>query len=225
MGNVFYKDIVIETTDSVYEPREDSFLLAAAFCPYAIVARDKDKNLVTKGSHEKYKTEIILMATLCEGKEVREATAQSVAKKVLDMGTGSGILAILAARQGAAVTATDINEGAIQCAQKNAALNKAKDIEFLCGDLFEPVSGRKFDLIIFNPPYLPKEEKYVNKKIDLSYNSSETLENFLKEYKRYLGPGGRALIVNSSISGVAVDGIKVAEQKLAFERLEVIELK
>jgi len=182
MAVCFYKDLVIETADSVYEPREDSFLIA--------------DNLNTKKG-----------------------------EKVLEIGTGSGILAILAAKMGSRVTAVDINEDAIECAAKNAEKNDVWGIKFLHGNLFEPVKGQKFDLIIFNPPYLPKEEKYTEKKIDLSYNSSETLERFLKEYKKYLNKNGRALIINSSISGVKVEGKVIAEKKLPFEKLEVIELK
>ena len=179
---VFYKDLVLEVSESVYEPREDSFLLA-------------DNLKVKKG------------------------------ESVLEIGTGSGILAILAAKMGGRVTAVDINDEAIECAAGNAERNNVWGIKFLVGNLFAPVKDEKFDLIIFNPPYLPKEEKYTEKKIDLSYNSSETLERFLKEYKKHLNKNGRALIINSSISGVKTKGKKIAELKLAFERLEVIQLK
>ncbi len=192
MVTVFYKDLKLDIADSVYEPREDSFLLADNL---------KAKNALTSTSRS------------ARGGE-----------KVLEIGTGSGILAILAAKQGADVTATDINEEAVECARKNAIKNRAEGIEFLQGDLFAPVSGRKFDLIIFNPPYLPREEKYTDKKIDMSYNSSETLERFLKEYRNYLTEGGCALIVNSSISGVKAGGKIIAEKKLAFEKIFVAEL-
>ncbi|HIK02359.1 TPA: methyltransferase, partial [archaeon] len=147
------------------------------------------------------------------------------------------------------VTAIDLNEDAIECAKKNWENNKglrnqghrgsetktrteplksvplSPFINFIVGNLFAPVKGEKFDLIIFNPPYLPKEEKYTEKKIDLSYNSAETLERFLKEYKKHLNKNGRALIINSSISGVKVEGKVIAEKKLAFEKLEVIMLQ
>jgi len=203
---ISHRDLVIETTENVYEPREDSFLIA-------------DNLKVKKG------------------------------ESVLEIGTGSGILAILAAKRGGKVTAIDLNEDAIECAKKNWENNKglrnqghrgsetktrteplksvplSPFINFIVGNLFAPVKGEKFDLIIFNPPYLPKEEKYTEKKIDLSYNSAETLERFLKEYKKHLNKNGRALIINSSISGVKVEGKVIAEKKLAFEKLEVIMLQ
>ena len=66
---------------------------------------------------------------------------------VLDMGTGSGIQAIGAIEKGAEVLAVDVNKEAVEHCEK-------KGINALQSDLFENVKG-KFDLIIFNPPYLP----------------------------------------------------------------------
>src|SRR3989344_2597294 len=127
-------------------------------------------------------------------------------EKVLEIGTGSGLIAILCARKGAEVVATDLNEHAIKCAKKNAEGNKVK-VDFREGDLLAPLkNGEKFDLIIFNPPYLPRETKYSDRPIDLSYNSSETLEKFLEQYRDFLKENGRAVIVNSTLSGVQAEG-------------------
>jgi len=178
MKKAFYQDIVLDISENVYEPREDSFLLA-------------------------------------ESLDVKES------EEVLELGTGSGLQAILAAKKGASVVATDINPEAVECAKKNAEANGV-EIGFLVGDLFESI-GKKFDLIIFNPPYLKKDGP-IKKPIDLSYNSSEVIKRFLAEYKKYLKPGGRAVIVNSSISGVDVPGKVLATKKLFFEEIEVVEL-
>ena len=70
--------------------------------------------------------------------------------KVLDMGTGSGILAVAAAKKGALVLAVDIDKNAVEIAWKNAAANNTV-IRYRCSDLFEKISER-FDLIIFNAP-------------------------------------------------------------------------
>jgi len=76
---------------------------------------------------------------------------------ILELGTGCGLISILAAKGGAKVISTDISEIAIRCAKYNSIVNKVKDnIHFLIGDLFEPLKkGEIFDQIIFNPPYLP----------------------------------------------------------------------
>lgn len=71
---------------------------------------------------------------------------------ILDLGTGCGVLGFLAARQGGQVLATDMNSRAIQFATFNARLNGISNIEFATGSTFEPAGGRKFDLILANPP-------------------------------------------------------------------------
>lgn len=78
------------------------------------------------------------------------------AKTVLDVGTGSGCIAVSLQKQlvTATVTATDISGAALTVARRNAATHGAV-IEFLLGSLFAPVSGRRFDLIVSNPPYIP----------------------------------------------------------------------
>jgi len=76
--------------------------------------------------------------------------------RILDIGTGSGAIALALAREipGAQITATDISEAALALAEKNArALGLEKSIAFLEGDLLEPVKG-SFDIIVSNPPYI-----------------------------------------------------------------------
>lgn len=144
---------------------------------------------------------------------------------VLEIGTGCGILAILAAKSDASVVATDINPHAVENAKENAELNGVSDkVELRQGYLFEPIKPEeKFDLIIFNPPYLPKEEE-PEEWIDYSYSSSEVIKEFLEEYKDFLKQGGKCLLINSSISGVEVKGKIIAKKKLAFEELCVLEI-
>ena len=78
------------------------------------------------------------------------------AGRVLDIGTGSGCIAVALARQLplAKITATDISAAAIALASRNARQHGAA-IEFLTGSLFSPVADRRFDLILSNPPYIP----------------------------------------------------------------------
>ena len=73
----------------------------------------------------------------------------------LDLGTGCGVIAMVLAHRGARrVVATDISERALMFARANARLNEYDDIEFRRGDLFEPVAGECFDLILANPPFV-----------------------------------------------------------------------
>jgi len=90
--------------------------------------------------------------TLVECALARMPTARSV----LDIGTGSGCIAVVLAGllPDARVTASDISAAALEIARRNASRNRV-NIEFLQGSLLEPVAGRCFDLIVSNPPYIP----------------------------------------------------------------------
>lgn len=91
---------------------------------------------------------------------VSEAIArQPDARTVLDIGTGSGCVAVSLQKKlpFADITATDVSESALSVAGRNA-LKHGSSIELLLGSLFAPVSGRRFDLIVSNPPYIPSAD-------------------------------------------------------------------
>jgi release factor glutamine methyltransferase len=79
---------------------------------------------------------------------------------VLDVGTGCGLLGILAAKKASSVLAIDLNPYAIRCAKENSALNGVSNkISFVQASLFTALNPNiKFNLILFNAPYLPSEE-------------------------------------------------------------------
>ena len=86
-----------------------------------------------------------------------EAAVKKRAKNTLDLCTGCGALAILASTFSKKVVGIDINPRAINLAQFNALFNNIKNVEFKCGDLFEPIDANSvFYLILVNPPYLVK---------------------------------------------------------------------
>jgi release factor glutamine methyltransferase len=190
-----YGDMNFKVEPNVYEPAEDTFLLA--------------ENLDTRRG-----------------------------ERVLELGTGCGLLAILATQAGAQVVATDINPAALECARANAVAHGVADrIDFRFGDLFEPVVGERFDFVIFNPPYLPvPDEEVLGTPLDLAWEAGPDgrafIDRFLNELPEHLTPNGRALFVQSSLADIgktiqALEAIDlqteiVAHRKLSFEELFVL---
>ncbi len=126
-------------------------------------------------------------------------------KSVLEIGTGSWIVAMYASKLTDKVTATDINFDAIQLAESNFKANNIDNVELLFGNLFEPVKDRKFDVILFNTPYLPTEEGEViednlNYAFDGGLNGRKVIDLFLNEVKNHLNDGGIVQLIQSSLS-------------------------
>jgi len=125
---------------------------------------------------------------------------------VLDMGCGSGIGSVAAALWADHVTAADINPEAVRCARINAALNRIEDrFEAVESNLFSSLKGRRFDVVLFNPPFFRGEAKDL---LDHAWRAQDTLERFARELPEHLTPGGRALVVFSSDGDV--DGLLAA---------------
>jgi len=119
--------------------------------------------------------------------------------RVLDVGTGSGALAILAAARGMKVVATDISSAAVQCASLNSLrLGLGDRLEVRQGDLFEPVNkGEKFSLILFNPPFLCGQPAGLLEHA-IYDEKHETLKRFLQGLSNHLERSGKALIAFST---------------------------
>ena len=120
-------------------------------------------------------------------------------QSVLEIGTGSGIVAMYASRLTDNITVTDINFDACELARKNFEDNGIENIEILFGNLFEPVKNRKFDVILFNTPYLPTEEDEVlddtiNYAFDGGLNGRKVIDLFLNEVGNHLNDNGIVLI-------------------------------
>ncbi|RLI47431.1 hypothetical protein DRO69_00650 [Candidatus Bathyarchaeota archaeon] len=158
---------------------------------------------------------------------------------VLDMGTGCGILGILAAKRARRVVAVDVNPLAVRCAKMNAKLNGvAEKMELLQSDLFSAVKKKeKFDLIIFNAPYLPSEMREEKNWIERAWAGGPTgrqlIDQFILQAPSYLKKGGRILLVQSTLSNLEETmqnlgeerfcARVVAQKKVAFETIVVIE--
>ena len=127
-------------------------------------------------------------------------------QSVLEIGTGSGIVAMYASKLTDKITVTDINFDACELARKNFEDNNIENIEILFGNLFEPVKNRKFDVILFNTPYLPTEdgevlEDTINYAFDGGLNGRKVIDLFLNEVGNHLNDGGIVQMIQSSLSG------------------------
>ena len=134
-------------------------------------------------------------------------------KLVLEVGTGSGFLALLAARRAQHTVGTDINPEAVRALRINALLNHLEDkVEARQGDLFGSVIGERFDVIIFNPPYFAGQAK------DLWEHSwrdvNRVRARFVAEAAQFLRPGGRVLVSDSDI---AVDRLDQSFSAAGFQ--------
>lgn len=148
-------------------------------------------------------------------------------KKFLDMGTGNGEIALKAVEKGAKVTAIDVNPEALDYARDKAQERGLEDsISFVESDLFENLEG-KFDVVVFNPPYLPGEQGLGDEEIWRGGERGiEVTEKFLVEVSDYLRPDGFALVVVSSQADVddlldSFDLVCVDEKSLWFEDLKL----
>ncbi len=125
-----------------------------------------------------------------------DATLVARGARVLDLGTGSGVGAVAAARLGARVVAVDVNPHAVRCARINALLNEVEDaVEVRHGDLFAPVRGERFDLVLFNPPYFRGTPRHI---LDAAWRSEDAAERFALGLRDHLAPRGLALLLLSS---------------------------
>jgi release factor glutamine methyltransferase len=153
------------------------------------------------GLQLRIETDVFPVEDSSDGDPYHAAVAALVqpGSRVLDMGTGSGVSALLAARAGAQVVAVDLNPKAVQCAYENAVRNEvAESITFVQGDLFEGVRG-DFDLIVFDPPFRWFEPQGL---LERSHADADyaTLTGFMREAPGRLRPDGR-IVMNFGTSG------------------------
>ena len=163
----------------VYEPREDSFLLAEQVKRYS------------KG-------------------------------RVLDMGTGSVILASVASETADEVVACDIDDGAIALAKKNL---KDKGVSVIKSDLFSGIEGL-FDVIIFNPPYLPdpEDDRARHTALDGGKEGWELIGRFLSSAGRFLKSDGMILLLFSTFSDKDKVEELIAKNGFLFEQVSEMDL-
>jgi len=155
-------------------------------------------------------------------------------KKCLDMGCGAGLLAIIMAKQGAIATAADINLDSVQATRTNAAVNDA-EVYAVFSDLFSNVA-ETFDFIVFNPPYLPGEEKEKN---ELTYyggkSGREVIKNFLATAKKFFKRNGKIFLLISTVTGeeevkqIAIENgysvTDITRKRVPWEELIILQMR
>lgn len=190
-----YGKLRLTLLKDVYEPAEDSFMLA-------------DYAKTTKG-------------------------------EILEIGCGSGIVSLTAAAADKKnhVIGVDINASAVKNSNENKKLNNISNVRFILSNLFSKVPKKKFDFILFNPPYLPtKTSEKLRTKLNHAFDGGKSgrrvLDPFLKQFINYLRPTGSLILVHSSLNNPEKT-IKflekrkfickiLAEQHFFFEKLLLI---
>jgi release factor glutamine methyltransferase len=141
-------------------------------------------------------------------------------ERVLDMGTGCGILGIIAAKKASEVIAVDINPYAVRCARENAELNNVRSkITFVQGDLFTSLSETtKFDVVLFNAPYLPAGESETDSWVGRAWTGGATgrqvIDRFIPDASKHLKPTGHILLIQSTLTCVDTTLTKFKEYGL-----------
>ncbi len=187
--NINYKNTVIKTIPEVYEPSEDSFLLAEA-----ALAEIKDS------------------------------------EKILEVGCGSGVIsAVVKANTKATILGIDINPHAAKCTKENG-------VDAIIGDLLRCIKG-KFDMIVFNPPYLPTSEEerrggWIDAALDGGHDGRRIIYRFLEDASNCLVENGRILMLLSSLTGIKEVKSKIEslgyaveekiQERFMFEHLTVV---
>ncbi len=156
--------------------------------------------------------------------------------RCLDVGTGTGIAAIYMARRRCETFATDLTAESVELTYKNAKINGVV-LHVAQGDLTRHFRNSSFDVVVFNPPYLP--EPPGRSELSLSWaggsGGREVIDRFLRDLPRVLREGGRALILHADYNDPhqtskwggerGFDVRVVGRRKLAFHELVVLELE
>jgi len=140
--------------------------------------------------------------------EVVHGTSLHEGARVLDIGTGTGAIAMAAARAGAReVTAVDISGRAVLAAWLNARVRRLP-VRVEHGDVFDRMAGRQFDVILANPPYVPSEgalpRRGASRAWDAGPRGRALLDPLCRQAPQMLAPGGLLVLVHSAVCGVTI---------------------
>ena len=166
-----------------------------------------------------------------------EAIVVEKGQRFLEIGCGTGYITLLAARCGARAEGVDINPDAVSLARENAQRNGMDPSMFWESDMFSEVSGT-YDVIAFNPPYLPAEE-FESTSFDACWDGGadgrQVTARFIGGLDKHLAEGARAYLLLSSLSSIGESmsqlhragfaATECSELSLFFEKLVVVEIR
>jgi release factor glutamine methyltransferase len=151
-------------------------------------------------------------------------------ERVLDMGTGCGILGVVAGASAMRIVGVDINPYALRCTRENVKSNGlVEKFSLVLGDLFRPLKRKTtFDLILFNAPYLPVLRANGRSWLEHAWaggkNGRRTIDRFIRESPNYLAIGGRILLLQSSLSDVGRTLKSFTEKALEARVVSMLDL-
>ena len=132
-------------------------------------------------------------------------------KTFLELGCGCGIVSLFAAKKGAKVTATDINEIALEYV-KNSALTNNLNLEVKSSDLFENLNNCQFDYIVINPPYYPKNPKNIKEQAWFCGANFEYFEKLFLQLPKYINNNQVLMILSDDCNFDKINAIVNANQ-------------
>ena len=143
-------------------------------------------------------------------------------KTFLELGCGCGIISLLASKKGATVTASDINETALEYLGKASDKNNLQ-VECVYSNLFENLYGKSFDYIIINPPYYPKKPNSIKEQAWFCGENFEYFKNLFKQIPQFISEENQTLMILSEDCNIKKITSIVSENNLSIKA--VFELK
>lgn len=158
--------------------------------PRAGLYLTSDRPRAADGSPVSEMRDIVFSALTDNTERFLELLPDEACDSFLDLGTGTGVAALIAARSGVHVWAVDITERAGRFAEFNRKLNGLANVTVLQGDLYTPVNDLHFDRIVIHPPYVPALHQTLIYQ-DAGLDGQDITRRAVSQLPRHLNPGGR----------------------------------